>query len=113
VAAYAHAALSGEVARVLAAPAPRVAGGRKVPGARNDSLNRAAFALGQLVGGGLLDRRQVERELTTAGCRVGLGPVEVARTIRSGLTAGERQPRVRVPPSGRSPVSAQHDALIV
>jgi hypothetical protein len=113
VAAYAHAALSGEVARVLAAPAPRVAGGRKVPGARNDTLNRAAFALGQLVGGGLLDRRQVERELTVAGRRAGLGPVEVARTIRSGLTAGERQPRVRIAPSGRSPVPAQRDSLIV
>jgi hypothetical protein len=91
--AYAEAALRGEVARVLAAAAPRAEAGRKVPGNRNDTLNRAAYALGQLVGAGILDRRRVERELTIAGRRVGLGAVETARTIHSGLTAGAKRPR--------------------
>jgi hypothetical protein len=91
--AYAEAALRGEVDRVLAAAAPRSEGGRVVPGNRNDTLNRAAYALGQLVGGGLLDRRRVERELTSAARQVGLGAVETARTIHSGLTAGARRPR--------------------
>lgn len=80
---YAQAALTGEVARVRAA----------LEGTRNDTLNRAAYALGGLIGAGLLDRRIVERELTTAARDAGLGPVEAARTIHSGLTAGERNPR--------------------
>ena len=82
--AYAQAALDGEVAKVLAAPAPQ----GKTPGARNDTLNRAAFALGQLVAAEMLDHRVVERVLTDAARQVGLGPVEAARTIHSGLSAG-------------------------
>ena len=90
---YAEAALAGEVAKVLAAPGPRTVGGVKVAGQRNHTLNRAAFALGQLIGAELLDRRTVERELTAAARQAGLGPVEAAKTIHSGLTAGARRPR--------------------
>lgn len=61
-------------------------------GTRNDTLNRAAFALGRLVGAGLLDQQTVTRELTAAAAWTGLGRVETARTIHSGLTAGRRQP---------------------
>jgi hypothetical protein len=61
-------------------------------GTRNDTLNRAAFALGRLVGAGLLDAWLVAQELSDAGRFAGLGRDEVRRTIRSGLTAGRRQP---------------------
>jgi hypothetical protein len=79
---YAQAALDAEAARVAGAPV----------GARNDTLNRAAFALGRLVGAGLLDDRSVIRELSGAARYAGLGRAETMRTIRSGLTAGRRRP---------------------
>jgi len=94
---YAQAALTGEVARVLAAQAPITAAGQTRPGNRNDTLNRAAYALGRFVGAGLLERRVVEQELTGAARQIGLGPVETARTIHSGLTAGARNPRQALP----------------
>jgi hypothetical protein len=79
---YAAVALEAETDRVA----------RAAIGTRNDTLNRAAFALGRLVGAGLLDRATVTRELTAAAAWAGLGRAETARTIRSGLTAGHRQP---------------------
>ncbi|MEU4603486.1 bifunctional DNA primase/polymerase [Kribbella sp. NPDC023972] len=83
--AYTLAALTGELDKVLAA----------VPGQRNDSLNRAAFALGQLVGAHLLDEGAIRDELVSAADRIGLPRNEADRTITSGLTAGERHPRQR------------------
>lgn len=74
----------------LGAEAERVA--RAVTGTRNDTLNRAAFALGRLVGAGLLDAVEVAAELEAAARYAGLGRAEIRRTIRSGLTAGRRQP---------------------
>ena len=50
---YALAALTGELDKLLAA----------TPGHRNDTLNRAAFALGQLVGAQLLDEAIARDEL--------------------------------------------------
>jgi hypothetical protein len=82
-AAYATAALSGEVARVAAAPR----------GTRNDTLNAAAFALGQLVAAGLLDRAEVERRLLGAAQAAGLEDREAGATLKSGLDAGRKQPR--------------------
>jgi hypothetical protein len=79
---YAAAALTAEADRVARAPT----------GSRNDTLNRAAFALGRLVGGGLLDATDVVRELDAAARFAGLGRAEIRRTIRSGLTAGRRVP---------------------
>jgi hypothetical protein len=79
---YAEAALEAEADRVARAPV----------GARNDTLNRAAFALGRLVGAGLLDAREVAAELERAAGHAGLGRAETRRTIRSGMTAGRRQP---------------------
>jgi hypothetical protein len=81
--AYAHSALERECARVAAA---RV-------GTRNDTLNRAAYNLGTLVGSGLLDRSEVEVELTRAALAAGLEQREIASTARSGLTAGIARPR--------------------
>jgi len=85
---YAAAALEAETDRVARAPV----------GTRNDTLNRAAFALGRLVGAGMLDAWLVHQELTDAARYAGLGRTEIRRTIRSGLTAGRRQP---VQPSRR------------
>jgi hypothetical protein len=77
-------------AAALEAEADRVARARV--GTRNDTLNRASFALGRLVGAGLLDAWLVTQELTDAARFAGLGRAEIRRTIRSGLTAGRRQP---------------------
>ncbi|MFG1820383.1 bifunctional DNA primase/polymerase [Kribbella sp. NPDC049174] len=83
--AYTLAALTGELDKVLAAE----------PGQRNDTLNRAAFALGQLAGAQLLDPQIARDELVSAAGRIGLPRAEAERTITSGLTAGERHPRQR------------------
>ncbi len=89
--AYARAALDDEVNRVRNAP----------EGTRNDALNRAAHALGQLVGAGALDRGDVERALVGAALAAGLGEREAERTIRSGIDAGEKEPRDIPPPPSR------------
>jgi putative DNA primase/helicase len=49
--------------------------------------------LGQLVGSGALDRETAESELTRAALHAGLDRLEVQRTIKSGLGAGETKPR--------------------
>jgi hypothetical protein len=90
---YVAAALEREVAVVLAAPRPRRDGGRRVPGGRNQALNRAAFSLAQLAGAGLLDPRLAWERLRSAGAETGLGAREVERTIASGWRAGLRHPR--------------------
>lgn len=80
---YARGALEAEVGRVALAP----------EGTRNAELNRAAHALGQLVGGGVLDLGTVIAALEEVGQRVGLKYQEVRATIKSGLAAGMRSPR--------------------
>ena len=62
-------------------------------GVRNDTLNRAAFRLGQLVGGGYLDERTVVKKLSEAARQAGLDDVEIDGTIGSGLGAGKNAPR--------------------
>ncbi len=81
--AYAAAALRGELDRVL----------RAQEGSRNQTLNAAAFSLGQLVAAGLLPRQFAEDALTLAGLAIGLPSRECAATIRSGLDSGQRSPR--------------------
>ena len=81
--AYATAALRDETRTVAAAR----------PGTRNDTLNRAAFSLGQLVAAGLLPPLAVASALADAAERAGLPADEARRTIRSGLAAGARRPR--------------------
>lgn len=80
--AYARAALEGEMARVMDA----------APGTRNDTLNTAAYALGQLVGAGALPESAAEA-LRDAGLAIGLSERETDLTLRSGLEAGKREPR--------------------
>jgi hypothetical protein len=81
--AYALAAFREETRRVAQA---RV-------GTRNDTLNRAAFSLGQLVAAGLIPPLPVMTGLADAAARAGLPPDEARRTIRSGMAAGARKPR--------------------
>ena len=64
---------------------------------RNDATNRSAFALGQLVGAGALERVDVEQRLFEAATANGHvakhGPSGTRATIASGLGKGEREPR--------------------
>ncbi len=62
-------------------------------GQRNIALNRTAFALGRLIGARLLDRTDVEAHLETTALDLGLDPIEIRDTIKSGLDVGEAQPR--------------------
>ncbi|MBF0182274.1 MAG: toprim domain-containing protein [Magnetococcales bacterium] len=62
-------------------------------GGRNVTLNKEAFGLGQLVGGGLLDRAEAEQRLTDAAQQAGLDPAEIRATLRSGLEKGIASPR--------------------
>jgi hypothetical protein len=77
------AALRSETSRVAAAR----------PGTRNDTLNRAAFSLGQLVVAGLLPPIPVITGLISAAMAAGLSEDEASRTVRSGLAGGARKPR--------------------
>ena len=79
---YVQAALEGELGALRAA----------AEGQRNETLNKAAFSLGTLVGGGHLNRQEVEQALQTAAEAVGLEPEEVKATVRSGLDSGVQQP---------------------
>ncbi len=63
-------------------------------GGRNLRLNRAAFSLGQIVASGLLDAESVTDHLHQAALGAGLGAREARLTIRSGLDAGMRRPRL-------------------
>lgn len=82
---YAQRAVDGELARIATS----------VEGVRNDTLNRAAFSLGTLVGAGAgaLNRPDVETALVGAAEAAGIPGREATRTIRSGLDAGESRPR--------------------
>lgn len=95
LAAYVAAALRNEAGRVRSART----------GTRNDTLNRAAFALGRLVGAGVLDARLAQTELFSAGTGAGLPAREAAATLASGLKAGAQRPWL--PPRRPQTVSAR------
>jgi hypothetical protein len=80
---YAAKALDDECARVCNA----------AEGTRNDTLNRAAFSLGTLVGAHALEEEQVRAALYAAAMAAGLEDAETHATIRSGLTSGIKSPR--------------------
>jgi hypothetical protein len=82
---YGPAALARERAAVAAAP----------PGRRNATLNRAAFNLGQLVAGGLVDVDQVRVVLLAAALEAGNPEAKAMATIESGLRGGAAKPRRR------------------
>lgn len=62
-------------------------------GVRNAALNRVAYSLGRLVGGGLIDAARVGHELLDAAVAIGLGVHESEATILSGLRAGANRPK--------------------
>jgi hypothetical protein len=80
---------------ILREEARRVA--EALPGTRNNTLNAAAFVLGQLVAGGEVPEHQACAILLyAAGRHVGIKGFtqsEMSATMRSGLTAGMRHPR--------------------
>jgi hypothetical protein len=88
---YAPSPLAQYVHRVLFAEVERVRTAQV--GTRHDTLNRAAFVLGRLVGGHLLDSAAVKHYLTDAALACGLPIAEARRTIAGALAAGVRQPR--------------------
>jgi hypothetical protein len=75
--------MRGELADVAAAR----------PGTRNDTLNRAAFRLGQLAAAGHGSREELSGPLLAAALAAGLPEGESLATINSGLTAAQRHPR--------------------
>src|SRR5262245_13268581 len=81
--AYGRKALESEIGKVAMA----------AKGGRNSQLNASAFALGQLIGGGILQRFDVEDALHRAALGAGLGEPEIRQTIKSGIEAGMREPR--------------------
>jgi Bifunctional DNA primase/polymerase, N-terminal len=89
---YVTAALQGECQRVRTAPS----------GQHNAVLCRAAYALGQLVGAGLLHEATARADLTTAaGALISADcdctPREITRVITAGLAAGAANPRRTTP----------------
>lgn len=81
---WARAALESESSSVSAA----------AEGTRNDTLNRAAFNLGQIVAGGGLDGTEVHDVLMRAAKSAGLDERESEATIRSGMRGGSGSPRL-------------------
>jgi hypothetical protein len=77
--AYAAAALAGEVVKVRTT----------APGGRNHAVNRAAFKLARLVVVGELGEAEISAALAEAAATAGLGKVEAAHAIASGLAAGQ------------------------
>jgi hypothetical protein len=82
---YARTALDAECGQVALAPV----------GQRNDTLNRAAFNLGTLIGAGEIDAEVVAERLLEAARRAGLGDEEAEATLASGLSRGMANPRKR------------------
>lgn len=83
IARYVRAAFEAELDRVYGSS----------DGSRNDTLNKAAFALGQFIGAGELSRDEVRSALVKAGLAIGLPQNEAEATIDSGLRAGQQEPR--------------------
>ncbi|MHC2163116.1 bifunctional DNA primase/polymerase [Bradyrhizobium ottawaense] len=85
--AYGETALQELLADLASAP----------PGARNDEANRISFRVGQLVGGGCLDRSSALSALQSAALSWGIRPTDKSLgprgTIARALQAGEKEPR--------------------
>lgn len=81
--AYGLAVLAGELDQLRAA----------ARGTRNHALNRAAFAVGQVVAGGELEERHARTDLLAAALEISLPEPEARQTLDSGFTAGASEPR--------------------
>lgn len=83
IAAYAEAGLAAELTELRTAP----------DGARNNTLNKVAFAVGTMIGAGWLSEGQCRQILLSAALEIGLGRAESLATIESGLKGGIASPR--------------------
>ena len=81
--AYADSARHRELERVAKAPKHQ----------RNDTLNTAAFKLGQLLPYGILNPGVITQDLVRVARNIGLDESEIEPTITSGLNAGRQYPR--------------------
>jgi len=88
---YGLAALDNELGKIAAAE----------EGCRNDTLNKSAYSLGQLVAGGEIDRGHVFESLFNVAVSVGLTKAEARKTIVSGLNSGNKEPRT-APQQGKT-----------
>ena len=86
-----HVPGQGYAAKAFAEELQRVR--TSAPDTHNDTLNRSAYSLGQLVGAGLLNEGEVEQALLGAALDVGQGEGEAIATNRSGLRGGIAKPR--------------------
>jgi hypothetical protein len=86
-------------------------------GGRNNALNRAAFAIGQLVAGGQVAAADAVANLFAAACAAGLdddregGPEKIRDVIRRAMEAGGREPRA--PKAKADPVPVLEAAALV
>ena len=80
---YAAKALADEAEKVRTCP----------EGSRNHTLNTAALKIGHYVAAGEIGEQEVVATLEAAALEAGLHPEEIGMTIRSGLTAGMREPK--------------------
>lgn len=83
--------VSGYVGRACEAEAEMVS--TAVEGTRNDTLNRAGFNLGTLVGAGLLERTYAYEVLSAAAMSCGLDNREIGQTLGRALDDGAKHPR--------------------
>jgi hypothetical protein len=90
-------------------------------GERNNTVNREAYGIGQLVGAGVLDLTEALDELLAAALAIGLPDTEARTAVQNGLNAGVQHPRqIRQPSSPRpvvwippgSDLSQQADAIV-
>ena len=92
---YVDAAVAAELAALAEAP----------EGARNDRLNRAAFALGQFVGPGAITRTEAEEQLLHIASEW-RNRLKSAKTVKSGLDAGIENAR-KIPEMGAHAMSGK------
>jgi hypothetical protein len=64
-----------------------------VEGTRNDTLNREAFGIGQLVAAGAIGPGDAEAEMVAAAVSAGLSEAEARRTVLSAFRGGAASPR--------------------
>ncbi|MBF0548877.1 MAG: hypothetical protein HQM08_30945 [Candidatus Riflebacteria bacterium] len=80
---YCHAALNDACLKISQTP----------KGGRNNTTNKESFGVGQLIGTKALTRSEVEAALIQSGISCGLSQSEAETAVKSGLDAGEKEPR--------------------
>jgi len=101
--AYVEAAIKSECEKVS----------KSAVGQRNDVLNKAAYALGQLVGSkwAHFELARAEAVLLKAALPCGLPEAEAKKTIASGLASGATQPRLEPKGAGDAPPLTTYEII--